>query len=183
MKQYFQGFREPVSGFLHLPGFYFLLLHLFYWRRTRQCMENRGISSLLLSLEQVWFYFMEQVQCTTCFHFLRAALLFYAALTTLWFCIDCWTYTPVCLIPLRGIWGWSFFSITWSMAITGMFQAFFWLHAPRWFSTSLYLIMGWLIIFAFFPLIQSIPVNGIVWIGSWRIVLYWRCFHLCAEAA
>jgi hemolysin III len=49
------------------------------------------------------------------------------------------------------------------MAITGIFQAIFWIHAPRWFSTSLYLTMGWLVIIVFYPLVQSIPIGGIIW--------------------
>jgi hemolysin III len=49
------------------------------------------------------------------------------------------------------------------MAFAGIFQAFFWIHAPRWFSTSLYLIMGWLVIIEIYPLVQSIPIGGIIW--------------------
>lgn len=73
------------------------------------------------------------------------------------------TYTPLCLIPLRGMWGWNFFCVIWSMAFAGIFQAVFWIHAPRWFSTSLYLVMGWLVIIVFYPLVHSIPLGGIIW--------------------
>ena len=47
--------------------------------------------------------------------------------------------------------------------ISGIIQAVFWIHAPRWFSTLLYLIMGWLIIIVFYPLVHSIPAGGIIW--------------------
>jgi hemolysin III len=73
------------------------------------------------------------------------------------------TYTPICLIPLRGLWGWSLFCIVWCMAIAGIFQAIYWIQAPRLFSTSLYLAMGWLVILAWYPIDQSIPVGGIIW--------------------
>jgi len=73
------------------------------------------------------------------------------------------TYTPVCLIPLRGAWGWSLFGVIWGIAIAGIFQSLFWINAPRWLSTLIYLIMGWLVVIAFYPLAQAIPFGGIVW--------------------
>jgi hemolysin III len=73
------------------------------------------------------------------------------------------TYTPVCLVALRGVLGWSLFGIVWGIAIAGIFLALFWINAPRWLSTLIYLIMGWLIVIVFYPLIQAIPFGGIVW--------------------
>jgi hemolysin III len=73
------------------------------------------------------------------------------------------TYTPVCLVPLRGAWGWSLFGVIWGIAIAGIFLSLFWINAPRWLSTLIYVIMGWLVIVAFYPLIQSIPFGGVVW--------------------
>jgi hemolysin III len=49
------------------------------------------------------------------------------------------------------------------MAIAGIFQALFWLDAPRWFTTSIYLFMGWMVIFAFYPLVQSLPSGALMW--------------------
>jgi len=45
------------------------------------------------------------------------------------------TYTPVCLVALRGILGWSLFGIVWGIAVAGIFLALFWINAPRWLST------------------------------------------------
>ena len=73
------------------------------------------------------------------------------------------TYTPICLIPLYGLLGWIMLCIIWCMAIAGIFQALFWLHAPRWFTTSIYLFMGWMVIVAFYPLVQSLPFCGVIW--------------------
>ncbi len=68
------------------------------------------------------------------------------------------TYTPVCLITLKGIWGYSIFSIVWTIAIIGViFKAFVMNDNKilRYISTSLYLILGWLIIIAIYPLVQT----------------------------
>ncbi|HSR64312.1 MAG TPA: hemolysin III family protein, partial [Xanthomonadaceae bacterium] len=32
------------------------------------------------------------------------------------------TYTPFCLVTLRGAWGWSLFGVVWSLAAIGMIQ-------------------------------------------------------------
>lgn len=74
------------------------------------------------------------------------------------------TYTPICLIPLRGGWGWSLFATVWGLALGGLVLKLVWLHAPRWLSTSCYLLMGWLVVIAFFPLISAVPPGGILWL-------------------
>ncbi len=75
------------------------------------------------------------------------------------------TYTPVCLIPLRGGWGWSLLVSVWTLALAGVVLKLFWLQAPRWFSTGIYLFMGWLIVVAFWPLIQTVPPGGVIWMA------------------
>lgn len=65
------------------------------------------------------------------------------------------TYTPICLGPLRGGWGWTIFGIVWGIAIVGTVISAIWIKAPRWLTTSLYLGMGWAVIIATYPLIQT----------------------------
>lgn len=72
------------------------------------------------------------------------------------------TYTPVCLVPLRGAWGWTLLSLVWGFAIGGIILKAFWMDAPRWLSTSIYVIMGWLVLFAFYPLTRAIPMEGVL---------------------
>ena len=74
------------------------------------------------------------------------------------------TYTPFCLIPLRGVWGWSLFAAIWTCAVGGFFLKLFWMKAPRWLSTVIYVIMGWLIIIATYPLLQSVSTAGMLWL-------------------
>ena len=64
------------------------------------------------------------------------------------------TYTPICLGPLRGGWGWSIFGIVWGLAILGTILTAVWLDAPRWLTTSIYIAMGWMVIIAAFPMIN-----------------------------
>lgn len=74
------------------------------------------------------------------------------------------TYTPICLVALRGPWGWSLLIGIWTLAILGIFVKAFWLNAPRWVSTSFYLGMGWLVVIAIIPLGKSMPLGAILWL-------------------
>jgi hemolysin III len=64
------------------------------------------------------------------------------------------SYTPICLVPLRGPWGWSLFGIIWGLAILGTILSAVWIKAPRIITTSIYIIMGWAVVIATYPLIK-----------------------------
>ncbi|WP_058486720.1 PAQR family membrane homeostasis protein TrhA [Defluviitalea phaphyphila] len=74
------------------------------------------------------------------------------------------TYTPVCLVALRGILGWSLFIFIWIIALIGIFLKIFWFNAPRWLSTLSYIIMGWIVIVAFVPLVKAVNYRGLVYL-------------------
>lgn len=71
------------------------------------------------------------------------------------------TYTPLCLIGLKGKLGLGLLIGVWSLAVLGIVLKLVWFNAPRWIYTSFYLIMGWLVIIAIIPLIKMIPSGGI----------------------
>ena len=74
------------------------------------------------------------------------------------------TYTPICLIALKGGWGWSLFAAIWTMALAGIISKMFWLNAPRWLSTGFYLAMGWLVIIGVYPLVQALQTGALLWL-------------------
>lgn len=74
------------------------------------------------------------------------------------------TYTPLCLIPLWGPWGWSLLGAIWALAVAGIVMATLWLNAPRWLTTALYVIMGWLVAIAVVPLLSTVPIRGLEWL-------------------
>lgn len=74
------------------------------------------------------------------------------------------TYTPVCLIPLRGGWGWSILISIWGIAMVGIILKVLWFNVPRRLYTFFYLLMGWLIVIAFIPLVKTMPAAAIFWL-------------------
>jgi len=74
------------------------------------------------------------------------------------------TYTPICLVPLRGTWGWSILSVVWGLTLLGLVFKLFWMEAPRWLSTLIYLVMGWVCLAAIHPLVTTLPAPGLAWL-------------------
>ncbi|GBC60523.1 hemolysin [Desulfonema ishimotonii] len=74
------------------------------------------------------------------------------------------SYTPICLVPLRGVWGWSIFGTVWGIAVTGIILKLFFINMPRWVSTAIYLVMGWICIVAIVPLVKSVQTGCMMWL-------------------
>ncbi|HOA47311.1 MAG TPA: hemolysin III family protein [Candidatus Pacearchaeota archaeon] len=77
------------------------------------------------------------------------------------------TYTPICLIPLWGPWGWYSLILIWALAIFGISMVFlkkFWTNVPRWVATAIYVVMGWLSVVLLYPLSQKVSVSFIGWL-------------------
>jgi hemolysin III len=74
------------------------------------------------------------------------------------------TYTPFTLITLYGKIGWILFGVSWGIALIGITLKFFFTGRFKLLSTLLYVLMGWVIIFAIKPLIHSLPSEGLFWL-------------------
>lgn len=74
------------------------------------------------------------------------------------------TYTPFCLVTLNGPTGWLLFGISWSLAIVGITLKLFFTGRFTLVSTITYLVMGWLILFAYKPLGENLSKDGLIWL-------------------
>lgn len=74
------------------------------------------------------------------------------------------SYTPFTMLVLGGAWGWTLFIIVWTLAILGIFLKIFFKNRFNILSTSLYLLMGWLVVVAVEPLIERLHINGLYWL-------------------
>ena len=72
------------------------------------------------------------------------------------------TYTPVLLITLEQSLGWILFAVVWGIAAFGVVLKIFFTGRFNVFSTLLYLVMGWLIVFDFSELKNIMPIEGII---------------------
>ena len=74
------------------------------------------------------------------------------------------TYTPFTLVTLNGTVGWMIFAISWTMAFSGVILKLFFTGKYNVLSTLMYVFMGWIIIFAIKPLINSLSSEGLFWL-------------------
>lgn len=157
--------REPMNGFTHCIGIVLSLLGLAVllvqvsspprvWHIVSFAIYGAGM--LLLYTASTLYHWLPLTERGT--RILRridhAMIFIYIAAS----------YTPICLVPLRGPWGWSLFGVIWAAAAGGLYVSICWLDAPRWLSTGLYLGMGWAALAALYPLTQTVPAAAIGWL-------------------
>lgn len=80
------------------------------------------------------------------------------------------SYTPVCLIVLGGQLGYTMLAVVWGIAIGGMLIKAFWITCPKWFSSAIYIAMGWVCVFVFGQLWQTLPKAAFLWLLAGGIV-------------
>ncbi len=76
------------------------------------------------------------------------------------------SYTPFCLVTLRGAWGWTLFGIVWGLAVIGMLQEIKPRSEARILSIVIYAVMGWIVLVAVKPLLAALGTAGVCLAGD-----------------
>jgi hemolysin III len=76
------------------------------------------------------------------------------------------TYTPFCLVTLRGPWGWSLLGVVWGLAGLGSLQELRPNRGARILSVVIYVVMGWVAIVAVEPLLLALGTAGFAWLAA-----------------
>lgn len=76
------------------------------------------------------------------------------------------SYTPFCLVTLRGPWGWTLFGIVWGLAVIGMLQEIKPRSEARVMSIVIYAVMGWIVLVAVKPLMAALGTVGFTWLAA-----------------
>lgn len=76
------------------------------------------------------------------------------------------TYTPFCLVTLRGPWGWSLLGVVWGLAVLGSLQELRPKSGARILSVVIYVLMGWVALVALVPLLQALGPGGFAWVAA-----------------
>lgn len=160
-----KGVKEPVNAFTHLAGAVLAIagtvLLIIY--AALQGSVWGVVSFSIYGASMIALYSASGI-----YHMLKVSDTWERRLKKLdhsmIFALIAGTYTPVCLMPLRGGWGWSLFGVIWGVAIAGILMKIFWIDAPRWLSTALYILMGWLCIIAIYPIYKHLTTAAFVWL-------------------
>jgi hemolysin III len=160
-----RSLRDPVSGLTHFIGALLAVAGLIMlvikassplkpWHLTTYCIF--GIGMILLYTASTLYHWLPLGSSGTA----RLRRLDHMMI----FILIAATYTPICLVPLRGAWGWSIFGAVWAVALIGIVFKVFWINAPRWLSAVVYVFMGWIAIIGIGPIIKILQPGAIFWL-------------------
>ena len=80
------------------------------------------------------------------------------------------SYTPICLIVLKGPVGYFLFALVWAIALIGIIVKICWITCPKWFSSVLYISMGWVCVLAFTQIVNSLSPAAFGWLLAGGII-------------
>lgn len=150
--------KDPMSALTHFIGFLAVIpVYICLLEMAETKMQAIGFTVFGISLMLLY-------GASTIYHTLKLSAEKTALLRRIdhmmIFVLIAGTYTPVCLVTLAGKWGTILLTAIWGIAIAGVFMKIFWMGAPRWLSTMIYVVMGWLSITAFVPLMKAVGWGG-----------------------
>lgn len=150
--------KDPMSALTHFIGF-LAVIPVFIFLLEKAETKLQMISFVVFGISLMLLY-----GASTIYHTLKLSAEKTALLRRIdhmmIFVLIAGTYTPVCLVTLADKWGSILLTAIWGIAIAGVFMKIFWMGAPRWLSTTIYVVMGWLSITAFVPLMKAVGWDG-----------------------
>ncbi len=158
-------FRQPVSGFTHAAGVLLSVVALIVMITTdlRHKTGWHVAADIIFGSSLIMLY-----AASTLYHLLplkeKGINLLRQLDHTMIFILIAGTYTPFCLVTLRGPWGWSILAVIWGLAVAGIVTKLAWKSAPRSFRVALYLFMGWLALVMIYPLSQAARPGTLLWL-------------------
>lgn len=162
-----QKLREPVSGLTHLIGAIVSAIGMVILVISA---INKGTASYIVSVSIFGLSLVLLYTASSLYHLLSISEKGIKILRKIdhmmIYILIAGTYTPVCLIGLKGRLGLGLLIGIWTLAVIGIVLKVVWFNAPRWIYTSFYVIMGWLAVIAIVPLIRTIPLTGFVLLAA-----------------
>ena len=80
------------------------------------------------------------------------------------------SYTPVCLMVLGEEQGYMLLALVWGIALAGMLIKACWITCPKWFSSVIYIAMGWVCVLVFGQLLSNLSTGAFLWLLSGGIL-------------
>lgn len=158
--------NEPLSAVSHLFGVLLsiaglVLLLVFSVLRSSSLhvvvFSVFGASLVLLFLASTIYHFLSSPRAKEVFRRIDHSLIFV---------LIAGTYTPLCFLVLKGFFGWFLFGVIWFLAVLGVVVKSVNLPLPSFLSTIIYLLMGWLVVVAFVPLLDVLSFGAVFWLVS-----------------
>ncbi len=155
--------REPVSAFSHLLG---VILAIIGTYALFKSIPEGANSKYYISYFVFGFSLLVLYLASSVYHLLSVPEKVINILRRvdhmMIYVLIAGTYTPMCLMILEGWWRWTILTVAWVMAVLGIIFKIIWFNAPRWLSTLTYIIMGWMVVVAIWPISKTIAMPGLI---------------------
>ena len=157
--------REPGSAITHYIG---MLLSLIAAAPLLVKAEISGIPSALTAMGIFILTMILLYAASTVYHTLdvKAGVLkvFRKLDHMMIFVLIAGTYTPICLLVLKGKVGMIMLALVWGIAVVGIVLKAFWVTCPKWFSSIIYIAMGWICLLVFPTLLRDLKTPAFLWL-------------------
>lgn len=162
----FSKLRDPISGLTHLFGAVISLVGMLVLINNCSIVgkTNNILAFVIFGLSLIGLYTASSVYHMVNNISKKAIKMLRKLDHSMIFVLIAGTYTPICIITLKGAIGNILLAVIWSMAILGIVSKLFWFNAPRWLYTLMYVVMGWVAVFVLAPLARILPISGIAWL-------------------
>lgn len=151
-------FKDPFSGLTHLAGTIMGIVGLVYLLKVNHVKGGSDVVTtavIVYGLSLILLY-----ASSSTYHLLhvraevraRLRLVDHAMVSV----FIAGTYTPYCLIALKGWVGTAVLVTIWSLAVGSLAKSFLWINSPRWVTAGIFVTMGWLVVIAAGPLYNSV---------------------------
>ena len=163
--------REPGSALTH-----FIAMVLAIIAAAPLMLKVSGTSNLTASVAMAVFIasMILLYAASTLYHSLNVKERFLTVFRKLdhmmIFVLIAGSYTPVCMIVLGGKLGYTLLAIVWGIAVIGIGIKAFWITCPKWFSSVIYIAMGWVCVGVFGPLWHTLPASAFLWLLAGGII-------------
>lgn len=157
--------REPGSAITHFVGLMMALV------AATPLLIKAALSSGTLGLPAMTIFILSMILlygASATYHSVNLsgkALRFFKKLDHMMiFVLIAGTYTPVCLIILGGPLGYTLLTVVWGIALFGIVLKACWVTCPKWFSSLIYISMGWVCLGVFGTLWDVLPHAAFLWL-------------------
>ncbi len=153
--------REPGSAITHYIG---MMLSLFAAGKAEMSRTPSAIMAMgIFILAMILLY-----AASTVYHALNVregVLKVFRKLDHMMiFVLIAGTYTPVCMLVLDGATGMILLTVIWGIALVGILLKALWINCPKWFSSIIYIAMGWVCLLVFPLLLQRLSAGAFAWL-------------------
>ncbi|MEH7441140.1 hemolysin III family protein [Bacillus sp. JJ1122] len=164
--------REPINGLTHLAGALLSFAGLLALVIKASLTTGSALAITSVTIFGISMILLYTASAT--YHMVKAKDRVIAFLRridhSMIFVLIAGSYTPFCLISLNGMTGWTLFATITLAALCGILFKMVWFKSPRWLSTSIYIVMGWMVIFVVSPLSSVLNPGGIFWLVAGGIM-------------